>query len=175
MKRRKTSLERRHWWVRIKRLTRYWYLRIIRQNASARNIALGLALGVFVGAMPIIPFQTFTIVALAFVFRTNKLSAWLATCYSNVFTMVPFYSFLFVVGDLILPFEGVTFDPNRLAMKELIATGWDAFLVILTGGLIFGVLAGTMTYFFSLYGIRRYRRLRRERRRKRLERETGYQ
>lgn len=170
MKQQRMSAERRRrWWTRTKRLTRYWYLRIIRQNASARNIALGLALGVFIGALPIIPFQTIAVVALAFLFRTNKLSAWLATCYSNVFTMVPFYSFLFVVGKLVVPFEGVTFDPAHLSMKELIATGWDAFLVMTAGGVVFGVVAAALTYFVSLQAVRRYRKLRHERRRRRVE------
>lgn len=163
-----TQKDRHHWWTRTKRVSRYWYLRIIRQNASAQNIALGLALGVFVGALPIIPFQTVTIVAVAFVFRTNKLSAWLATCYSNVFTMVPFYSFLFVIGKLFMPFENVTFDPEHLSMKELIATGWDAFLVMTAGGVIFGVVAAVLTYFISLQAVRRYRHIRHERRRRRL-------
>jgi hypothetical protein len=172
MAKKKLTASQRHWWTRTKRLVRYWYLRVIRQNASARNIALGLALGVFVGAMPIIPFQTFAIIALAFIFRTNKLSAWLATCYSNVFTMGPFYTFLFFIGKLVMPFEGLHLDPEHLAMKELIASGWELFLVILVGGLIFGVVAGVLTYFFSVQAIRRYRRLRHERRRRRLEQAT---
>ena len=171
MNKKTTREDRRHWWTRTKRITHYWYLRIIRQNASAQNIALGLALGVFVGALPIIPFQTITVVVLAFFLRTNKLSAWLATCYSNVFTMVPFYSFLFVIGKLVMPFEGVTFDPKHLAMKELIATGWDVFLVMTTGGVVFGVVAALLTYFVSLQAVRRYRMLRHERRRRRIEAE----
>ncbi|MGE4293769.1 MAG: DUF2062 domain-containing protein [Desulfovibrio sp.] len=164
-----TREERRQWWTRTKRISRYWYYRIIRQNASAQNIALGLALGVFVGALPIIPFQTITVVVLAFLLRTNKFSAWLATCYSNVFTMVPFYSFLFVIGKLVMPFEGVTFDPKHLSMKELIATGWDAFLVMSAGGLVFGIVAALLTYFVSLQAVRRYRKLRHERRQRRIE------
>lgn len=137
-------------WTRYKRGARYWYLRIIRQSASARNIALGLALGVFVGALPIIPFQTVTIIPLAFIFKTNKLSAWLATCYSNVFTLVPFYTFLFYVGKTCLPVGDIVFDPKKLEMMQLIATGWDVFLVMLAGGFIFGIPAAGLTYFFPI-------------------------
>ncbi|MGE4505335.1 MAG: DUF2062 domain-containing protein [Desulfovibrionaceae bacterium] len=151
-------------WERFKRSARYWYLRIIRQNASPHNIALGLALGVFVGALPIIPFQTFTIIALAFVFRTNKLSAWLATCYSNLATMVPFYTFLFCIGNAVLRIEGVHFDPKKLEMMQLIETGWDVFLVMCAGGVIFGIPAAVLTYLVSLRLIRRFRILREERR-----------
>lgn len=154
-------------WTRLTRLSRYWYLRVIRQGATPHNIALGLALGVFVGALPIIPFQTFTIIALAFIFRTNKLSAWLATCYSNLATMVPFYTFLFFVGKTVLPVGDIAFDPKKLEMMQLIGTGWDVFLVMCAGGVIFGVPAAALMYFLSLRAITRFRRLRHDRRRSR--------
>ncbi|MEF2145889.1 MAG: DUF2062 domain-containing protein [Desulfovibrionaceae bacterium] len=161
-------LSRQDWRTRARRTCRYWYLRIIRQNASARNIALGLALGVFVGALPIIPFQTVVIVGLAFLFQTNKLSAWLATCYSNVFTLVPFYTFLFFIGKFVLPLEGAIFDPNKLSMSDLIAAGWEVFLVMTVGGLVFGIPAAVATYFVSLRVVRRYRQIRQEHRKRKL-------
>ncbi len=162
------SHKTRHgYWAQGKRTLRYWYLRVFRQNASPKNIALGLALGVFVGALPIIPFQTVTILPLAFLFRTNKLSAWLATCYSNLITLVPFYTFLFFVGKTVLPVKNIHFAKNKLEMLQLIETGWDVFLVMLTGGFIFGIVAGIFTYFIALQAITRFRRLRRERRKNR--------
>lgn len=154
-------------WAKLKRSARYWYLRVIRQNATPHTIARGLALGVFVGALPIIPFQTFTIIALAFIFRTSKLSAWLATCYSNPATMVPFYTFLFFIGKNVLPVEGVRFDPKHLEMMEFIHAGWDLFLVMCVGGLIFGIPAAALTYVVSLRLIYRFRALKEARRIKR--------
>lgn len=151
-------------WTRLKRAARYWYLRVIRQQASARSIALGLAVGVFVGALPIIPLQTVTLIPLAFIFRVNFFSAWLATCYSNVATMVPFYTLLFIIGKACLPVGDISFDPSKLEMMQLIETGWDVFLVMLAGGLIFGLPASFLTYFSSLKAIRRYRRIQVERR-----------
>ncbi len=150
--------------TRIKRTLRYWYLRIIRQNASAHNIALGLAVGVFVGALPIIPLQTVTLLLLVYPLRINFLSAWLATCYSNLFTMVPFYTILFYIGKICLPVSDIHFDPNKLEMVQLIATGWDVFLVMLAGGIIFGIPTALATYFFSVRIVRRVR-IRRQRRR----------
>lgn len=144
-------------WLRLKRSSRYWYLRILRQKSTPRELAFALALGVFIGAMPIIPFQSVVVIALAFVFRVNKLAAWLATCYSNAFTMAPFYYFLFLVGDFFLPFQGVTFDPSRLEMAQLIDSGWQLFSVIFAGGLIVGIPATLLTYFLSHFIIRRYR------------------
>lgn len=147
-------------WNNLKRATRYWYLRVMRQKSSPRNLAGAMALGVLVGALPIMPFQSVAVIAVAFLFRVNKLVAWLATCYSNIFTMVPFYYFLFHVGKALLPFENVTFDPNRLEMEQLLEAGWGMFSVMLCGGLIVGIPAALFAYFFTLYFVRAYRRRR---------------
>ncbi|MUM78329.1 DUF2062 domain-containing protein [Pseudodesulfovibrio sp. F-1] len=148
------------WWTGAKRWSRLWYLRLMRQNSSPRNLAAAMALGMFIGAMPIMPFQSVVVVALAFAFRVNKLAAWLATCYSNAATMVPFYYFLFKVGRAVTGVEGVTFDASKLEMEQLISAGWDLFLVMFAGGLAVGIPATVATYFLSLFIIRRYRQRR---------------
>jgi len=156
-------------WNRAKRWMRYWYLRLMRQNSTPQNLALAMALGMFIGALPIIPFQSIIVIALAFVLRVNKLAAWLATCYSNAATMVPFYYFLYVVGSAVTPFH-VAFDPNRLEMEQLLSAGWEVFAVMFTGGLAFGIPASAATYFLTLYIVRGYRRRRALRQ---LRRRTG--
>lgn len=147
-------------WNGSKRWMRYWYLRLMRQNSSPKNLAAACALGMFIGAMPIIPFQSVVVIALAFVLRVNKLAAWLATCYSNAATMVPFYYFLFEVGKVVMPFENVSFDPAKLEMVEMIHAGWQLFGIMFAGGLVFGIPATIITYFVSLFAIRRYRKRR---------------
>ena len=148
------------WWAGSKRWTKYWYLRLMRQNSSPQNLAAAMALGMFIGAMPIIPFQSVVVIALAFFMRVNKLAAWLATCYSNAATMVPFYYFLYKIGTTVTPYSNVAFDPNNLEMEQLIASGGDVFIVMFAGGLAFGIPATIVTYFLSLYIIRRYRQRR---------------
>ncbi len=149
--------KRADWWKGSKRWVKYWCLRLMRQNSSPKNLAAALALGMFIGALPIMPFQSVVVIALAFVLRVNKLAAWLATCYSNALTMVPFYYFLFLVGKAVMPFNNVAFDPNNLKMEQLIESGWEVFMVMFTGGLAFGIPATILTYFLSLFIIRRYR------------------
>ncbi len=147
----------RAWWAGSKRWIRYWSLRLMRQNSSPKNLAAACALGMFIGAMPIMPFQSVVVIALAFFMRVNKLAAWLATCYSNAVTMVPFYYFLFLVGSAFMPFDNIVFDPNHLEMTQLIASGWKVFAVMFIGGLAFGIPATIATYFIALFVIRRYR------------------
>ncbi|NDV19755.1 DUF2062 domain-containing protein [Pseudodesulfovibrio sp. JC047] len=132
----------------------------MRQNSSPKNLATACALGMFIGSMPIMPFQSVVVIALAFCLRVNKLAAWLATCYSNAATMVPFYYFLFLVGRAVMPFDHVVFDPSHLEMTELLAAGWQVFAVMFVGGLVFGIPATIATYFITLFLVRRYRQRR---------------
>ncbi|MBG0789245.1 MAG: DUF2062 domain-containing protein [Desulfovibrionaceae bacterium] len=132
----------------------------MRQKSSPKNLAAACALGMFIGSMPIMPFQSVVVIALAFVMRVNKLAAWLATCYSNAATMVPFYYFLFLVGKTVMPFGDVAFDPKHLEMTQLIDAGWQVFAVMFAGGFVFGVPATILTYFLTLFVVRRYRRRR---------------
>lgn len=148
------------WWKGTKRWLRYWYLRIMRQNSSPKELASALALGMFIGALPIIPLQSILVLALAFVFKLNKLAAWMATNYSNAITMAPFYYFLYTVGKAVVPYQGTPLDLNRLEMVQIIESGWDLYVVMFAGGLIFGIPATILTFFISLYGIRAYRKRR---------------
>ena len=145
------------WWPGTKRWIKYWSLRLMRQKSSPKNLAMACALGVFIGAMPIMPLQSVVVIALAVVMRVNKFAAWLATCYSNAATMVPFYYFLYLVGSAVTPIE-VAFDADNLG--QMFHAGLDFFLVMLAGGLTFGIPATLVTYFGSLFLIRRYRQRR---------------
>ena len=169
------------WWTRFKRIVRYYFLRIIRQGASAHSIALGVALGVFIGALPIIPLQTAAVLVLAFVFRANKISAVICTTYTNVFTLVPFYALFYLTGAMTIKLFGFSvahqnlslhelmvyfrtlFHPEDTTMREMLAHGWRFFMVMLLGGVILGVPASFGSYFLTRLAVLGYRRRRAKR------------
>jgi len=148
----------RDWWGRIKRSTRYNYLRIVRLKTSAHSIALGMAVGWYVGFLPIIPFQTIVAVALAFLCRSNKFTAALGTWISNPLTYIPFFYVLFVVGDLFVPFQGLVFDPNNLELKQMLESGWKMLVVIAVGGNILGIPSSFVVYYLTRKAVLGYRK-----------------
>jgi len=119
-----------------------------------------MALGIFVGFLPIVPFQTVVVITLALIFRANKITAGTFTFISNPLNLIPFYYMLFAVGQFVLPFDGIAFNPDHLTMKEMIAAGWDFFMVMTAGGVILGIPSAVVTYFVGRWGVLTYRKRR---------------
>lgn len=147
----------------ISRPVRYAYLRLVRDRATPQTTAMGMALGVFIGLLPIIPFQTVTAVTLAFPLRCGKISAALGTLVSNPLNIPILYYFFYKVGIMILPFEGIRFSPRHLDLADLVQRGWEMLAVMIVGGLIFAIPGAVVAYFLTIFTIRRYHRLRAQR------------
>ncbi|MCC8193124.1 MAG: DUF2062 domain-containing protein [Deltaproteobacteria bacterium] len=142
---------------KLKRFIRYWYLRLVRIQASPHNIALGLAAGVFVGLLPVLPFQTVIAIALAFVVRGSKIAAALGTWVSNPLNWVPVYMMFYYVGRAVVPFDVPPFNPSQLEMAEMIEMGWKFFTVMMVGGLVVATPSAVFSYFIALKGVQAYR------------------
>ena len=147
------------WWGRLRRFVRFQYLRLMRQSASSHSLAMGLAVGVFVGFLPIIPFQTVVSLALAFVLRGNPVGAAIGTFVSNPLNVIPFYAMLYCVGGL-LWHTTVAFDPANLDMTRMLELGRDFFLVMCLGGVVLGIPAAFVTYVLTFRGVNAYRQRR---------------
>jgi uncharacterized protein (DUF2062 family) len=147
----------------LRRAARYWYLRLVRIQATPHNIALGLAVGVFAGLLPILPFQIAVAVTLAFIVRGSKIAAALGTWITNPLNWVPFYMMCYYIGKAVAPFEIPAFNPTRLEMTQMIELGWKFFAVMLVGGLVVAVPGSIVTYIATYKGMVLYRRHRAER------------
>lgn len=155
---------------RAKRWMRYQYLRIMRMNATPHSIAMGLAVGIFTGFLPIVPLQTTLTILLCLPLRGNPVVGFMGTWISNPFNWVPFYYFLYVVGKAMVPWDvpkmeleqfGAllkTFDVTEFASfgKDLL----ECFKVMVMAGVVMGIPASVATYFLAYRGVLRYRRRR---------------
>lgn len=134
----------------LQRFFRFQYLRVLRIKATPHQIALGLAFGIFIGFMPIIPFQTPTVLLMAFMFRASKLAAFLATFISNPVNMPLFYSMLYMVGRKVFPFvEAPQFNPRSFELMAIAELGTGLLVIMILGGFVLGVPSAVAVYFVS--------------------------
>jgi len=91
--------------MRFNRQFRYIYLRLIRLRGQPHELALGMALGIFIGMTPTIPFHTIVAIALALSFKASKITAALGTWICNPLTIYFIYNYCYKIGSLILGFD----------------------------------------------------------------------
>jgi len=158
------------------RLPRYYLRRIQRLKGDPVYLAKGFAFGVFMGILPLIPIQTILIIPLSITFRVSTIAAVIAgTLISNPLTFMPQYYITWKLGNAVLPGRISWEDLEVLLLtiqQEGLIDGLASFshlgiktiTVLLTGGVIIGLPAGIISYFFVLNFFRtlRNRRLRRQ-------------
>ncbi|MCI5122050.1 MAG: DUF2062 domain-containing protein [Candidatus Electrothrix sp. AUS4] len=145
-----------------RRVGRYYYLRFIRLQGSPSSLALGSALGASIAVTPTLPLHTLCIVGVTLLLRVNTLAALLAgTVVSNPLTFAAQYYLSWKIGSILLPGR---LDWQQLhdvlvlvrqssfldGIKIMSHLGFDAMLVLQTGGLVLAVPLGIITYLITL-------------------------
>ncbi len=131
--------------ISLKNRLKAFFVRIKELQGDPRYVATGMAIGVFVGVTPTIPFHTIIAIALAFILRGSKPAAAIGVWFANPITIPFFYIGSFKIGKLILnkpiPF-GVEFEP----ITALMTLGLDVTIAMILGGAILGILPTIIAY-----------------------------
>lgn len=135
----------------------YHYVMTI--HGHPREIALGLALGLFVAMTPTLGFQMIIAVFLATVFRWNRFSAAAGVWLSNPLTAPFIYGLAYLVGAWVLGFEnnglpkGVDVHHIDVLLRKAPGIIW----ALTVGGLILGIPVAILGYYLSFSAIEKYR------------------
>jgi uncharacterized protein (DUF2062 family) len=164
--------------LKFKRQLRYYYLRFIRLKGEPNELALGMALGVFAGMMPIMPFQIALAVTLAMLLKGSKITAAIGTWISNPLNWYFVYFYDYKLGAWILgvPERKALFSGIIQSMKsghgplvivsKILGAGGAFAAAFLLGGLILGLIFFPPTYFFFLRFFRYVKEWRQQRKRR---------
>lgn len=149
---------------RWRRRLRYFYLKFVRLRGHPKELARGLASGVFAGLFPLFGLQTIIGVGLALRIGGNPILAAAGTWVSNPFTYVPIYAFNYQVGRWLLGRSDAQPFTDLESFNAWLETGADVTVTLFLGCFVMGLLCGAATYFVSLPMIRkaqhRYQQLR---------------
>jgi len=138
-----------------------------------------MALGIFSGMMPILPFQTALAVVLALLLRGSKITAALGTWVSNPLNWYFLYYYSYILGAHILglPEKNDVFssimiairsgDGSMVVLRETLGAGGMFASAFLLGGLVMGLVAALPSYLLFLFLFKRIRMWRRARRKQR--------
>lgn len=141
----------------LKRTLKYWWLKFRRLQGDPRKLAWGMALGVFIGVTPTIPFHTVLALTLAPLLRLSVVTAYMGIWISNPLTWVPQYLLAYEVGRRLL-FRGEPLSiPEHLDLSAFLHLIWRGGLALQVGGLVIAVPPAVASYFLTLWVVKRYR------------------
>ena len=146
-----------------KRIARYFYLKFIRLKGDPRSLALGTAIGVFIGITPTIPLHTLLIILITLVTRTSIITAMLSSfLVCNPLTYVPQYYLSTIIGNGLTPYE-LTWGRIKevldillqhqgvyKSLEALAGLGYEAAIVLVVGGVVLALPFTFASYFLSL-------------------------
>ena len=146
---------------------------ILKEKDPPHRIALGLALGIFIGFLPIMGIQMAVVTLLAIPLRGNLKAALAGVWVSNPVTFVPLYWANYLFGTLFCPKRAISIsafggeithavnvhaDSISSRLASLLNLGADILVPLWVGSTILGVSLGILTYVVTYRWIRFYRR-----------------
>lgn len=161
----------------LQRTFRYYSLRLKRLGGDPKSLAMGTAVGIFIGITPTIPLHTVAIIGVTLLMRVNTIAALIsATVVSNPLTFAPLYYLSWKIGNFILPgrltwerlqevLEVITSESFLVSLKTVSNLSINAVLVMMIGGILLAIPPTLVSYYFSL---RFFIKVREKRRRKHL-------
>ena len=145
------------------RLGKYYFIRFQRLKGDPHSLAGGFAIGVLIGLTPTMPLHTVVIVLLSLATRTSAiagiLSSWLVC---NPLTYIPIYYFSLVIGNAVTPYHLnwekiktvldilLSSDSFSHSMKTITGLGFEAGVVMVSGGVILAIPFTVASYYLSL-------------------------
>jgi uncharacterized protein len=134
----------------LKQYLTKFYQKFLSLKGEPKNIAMGFAMGVFVGVTPTIPFHTGLLVALGLASRQNITSAYIgAWAISNPVTAPLFYVIEYQIGKHLLGLGGTSLTMPDHSVASILDFGWDVTFPLLTGGLILAPFFAIPAYFIA--------------------------
>jgi len=142
----------------LRRVLRYHWLKFIRLQEDPRKLAWGMALGVFIGITPTIPFHMVGALALATLLRVSPVTAFIGIQVGNPLTIGPIYLAAYKVGQFLLYRGKPLVFPETFSFKAWIAILWQGGVALQVGGVILAIPPAIAAYFLTLWMVQRYRR-----------------
>lgn len=159
-------------WYDLAGQSKALWKKLIHLNADPHDIALGMAVGIFIGFLPIMGIQMTVALLAALPFRrVNKVAATAGVWITNPITVIPIYAFIYWVGTFLYPTSHVITATTLMSRmtdvlkldgfvaqtKGFLALGVDIFLPMCIGGAVVGAVAAVPTYIFTKKLIEKYR------------------
>jgi uncharacterized protein len=134
----------------MKKRILYIHHKFISLKGDPKAIAMGMAIGVFVGVTPTIPFHTALLLLITVLSKQNVTAAYLGSwIISNPITIPVFYFCQYELGHHLLGLPSIDNNLAALSIQQIICIGWRIAIPLLVGGLIMAPIFAVPAYFIA--------------------------
>ncbi|MFC2173595.1 DUF2062 domain-containing protein [Acidobacteriota bacterium] len=140
-------------------LFRKTYERFLKIRGRPREIALGFALGIFFGMMPMLGVQMVVVFFLASLLKWSKISAAAGVWITNPLTAPFLYGLTYMTGKRLLGLEKTARLPGELNLDTVIKIFHQAphlLWAMTVGGVVIGLPLAVLGYYISFHAVSRY-------------------
>ena len=135
------------------------YRRFLKIRGHPNEIALGLALGLFVGMTPSMGFHTAIGVFFAALFKWNKISAAVGVWITNPLTAPFIYGVNYFIGAKLIGLKKVYLlsDAHGFTkIYQIMLKAPEIFWALTIGGIVLGLPLAIVGYYFSYSVVQKY-------------------
>ena len=136
------------------------YERFVKIRGRPREIALGFALGIFIGMSPTMGIQMPIAVFFAALFKWSKISAAFGVWITNPLTSPFIYGLTYIVGAKVLGLRTAMALPADFTWdiaKEMLKNAPAIFGALTVGGILAGLPLAVLSYYLSFAAVNKYR------------------
>ena len=136
------------------------YERFLKIRGQPREIALGFALGLFIGMTPTLGSQMVIAIFFAALFKWNKISSAIGVWITNPITAPFIYSLTYMIGARVMGLRNsfrLSDIQNIGSLIEIIKKTPEILVALTIGGFILGLPLAVLGYYLSYSTIQRYR------------------
>jgi hypothetical protein len=137
------------------------YKRFIRIRGNPREVALGFALGIFVGMTPTMGVQTPIAIFFAALCGWSKLSAAIGVWISNPLTAPVIYGVTYITGAKMMhlaPVFKLPLSPTWSTLKAMLMKAPQALGAMTVGGIVIGLPLAVLAYYLSYGAVEKYQK-----------------
>ncbi|PLX17451.1 MAG: hypothetical protein C0601_07785 [Candidatus Muiribacterium halophilum] len=137
----------------ISRVYKYIKLKLMRHPATPNDIALSVAIGVFIGIMPTFGVASILSITVAIALNLPKLPCFLGTLISNPWTTPLFYMVSLKIGNFFLKTEFTSVKSIISDVLNAPKESWHAlkvFIPLNLGGLFIAIPIAVLIYYLVL-------------------------
>jgi hypothetical protein len=126
---------------------------------SPHKIAIAFSIGVFIGMSPLLGIHTVLGMAVAWIFRLNRLVTLIGVFITNPWTIVPIYTFGTWVGARIMGINHILPDINwsHITMTAIIKDFRPVVMPFIIGNTLIGFISAIIAYVVIYNAVKRNR------------------